>query len=144
MANFGGASSHNAQTTASKFFLNSLTYWSCSKNIWFEQYIWAVVVAQLVEQSLPMLEVRSPNPVIGTISIEHFLLSTVSKRNSLNIWKLFGLFWNMLLLVENSFGYILDHHCKIWATFNAIIWSHWQERKKWLPKNESDIITECI
>ena len=38
----------------------------------------AVVVAQLVEQSLPTPEVRSSNPVIGKIYIEH-LLSTVLK-----------------------------------------------------------------
>ena len=45
--------------------------------------IWAVVVAQLGEQSLPIPEVHSSNPVIGQIYIEHLftcLLSTVLKR----------------------------------------------------------------
>ena len=40
----------------------------------------AVVVAQLVERSLPTPEVRGSNPVIGKIYIEHCLLSTVKKR----------------------------------------------------------------
>ena len=31
----------------------------------------AVVVAQLVERSLPTLEVRGSNPVIGKLYIEH-------------------------------------------------------------------------
>ena len=39
----------------------------------------AVVVAQLVERSLPILEVRSLNPVIGKNLFGH-LLSTVFKR----------------------------------------------------------------
>ena len=39
----------------------------------------AVVVAQLVERSLPTPEDRSSNPVIGKIYIE-YLLSTVLKR----------------------------------------------------------------
>ena len=30
-------------------------------------YLWAVVVAQLVERSLPMPEVHGSNPVIGKI-----------------------------------------------------------------------------
>ena len=38
-----------------------------------------MVVAQLVERLLPTQEVRSLNPVIGKIYIEHFL-STVLKR----------------------------------------------------------------
>ena len=38
---------------------------------------WAVVVAQLVERSLPIPEVRGSNPVIGKKYIEHLLLSTV-------------------------------------------------------------------
>ena len=41
---------------------------------------WAVVVAQLVERLLPTPEVHGSNPVIGKIYIEHFLLSTVYKR----------------------------------------------------------------
>ena len=44
---------------------------------------WAVVVAQLVEWSLLIPEVRSSNPVIGKIYIEHLctrLLPTVLKR----------------------------------------------------------------
>ena len=40
----------------------------------------AMVVAQLVEQSLQTLEVRSSNPIIGIIFTEHSLLSTVLKR----------------------------------------------------------------
>ena len=43
----------------------------------------AVVVAQLVERSLPIQEVRGSIPVIGKIYIEHLftcLLSTVLKR----------------------------------------------------------------
>ena len=36
----------------------------------------AVVVAQLVEQLLPIPEVRGSNTVDGKIYIEHFLLST--------------------------------------------------------------------
>ena len=39
----------------------------------------AVVVAQLVGHLLPIPEVRSSNPVIGKIYIEHCLLSTVWK-----------------------------------------------------------------
>ena len=42
----------------------------------------AVVVAQLVERSLPTLEVRGSNPVIGKLLYRTFicLLSTVLKR----------------------------------------------------------------
>ena len=43
----------------------------------------AVVVAQLVERSLPVPEVRGSNPVMGKFYIEHLftcLLSTVLKR----------------------------------------------------------------
>ena len=43
----------------------------------------AVVVAQLVDWLLPIPEVRSSNPVIGKIYIEHLFtcfLSTVLKR----------------------------------------------------------------
>ena len=41
----------------------------------------AVVVAQLVEGSLPTPEVRGSNPVIGKLlNIEHCILSTVLKR----------------------------------------------------------------
>ena len=39
---------------------------------------WAVVVAQVVEQSLPTPEIRGSNPVIRKIYIEH-LLSIVLK-----------------------------------------------------------------
>ena len=39
----------------------------------------AVVVAQLVEQLLPILEVRCSNPVIGKIYIEHFTVNCVEK-----------------------------------------------------------------
>ena len=38
---------------------------------------WAVVVAQLVERSLPIPEVRSSNPVIGKNLLNICLLSTV-------------------------------------------------------------------
>ena len=44
---------------------------------------WAVVVAQLVERSLPIPEVRGSNPVIGKFYTEHLftcLLSTALKR----------------------------------------------------------------
>ena len=45
---------------------------------------WAVVVAQLVEQLLPIPEVRGSNPVIGKnlfISIEHlFTINCVLER----------------------------------------------------------------
>ena len=39
-----------------------------------------VVVAQLVERSLPIPEVRNLNAVIGKFFIEHCFLSTVLKR----------------------------------------------------------------
>ena len=39
----------------------------------------AVVVAQLVERSLPIPEVRGSNPVIGTKLLNIYLLSTVLK-----------------------------------------------------------------
>ena len=48
-----------------------------------KQQLREVVVAQLVERSLPIPEVRGSNPVIGKIYIEHLftcLLSTVLKR----------------------------------------------------------------
>ena len=44
---------------------------------------WLVVVAQLVERSLPIPKVRGSNPVIGKIYVEHLftcLLLTVLKR----------------------------------------------------------------
>ena len=43
---------------------------------------WEVVVAQLVERSLLISEVRGSTPVIGKIYIEHLfvLISTVLKR----------------------------------------------------------------
>ena len=41
---------------------------------------WAVVVAQLVERSLPIPEVRSSNPVIGKNLLNIYFLSTVLKR----------------------------------------------------------------
>ena len=41
---------------------------------------WAVAVAQLVEQSLTIPEVRSSNPVIGKIYIEHwFTVNCIEK-----------------------------------------------------------------
>ena len=40
---------------------------------------WAAVVAQLVERSLPIPEVRGSNPVIGKKFILNILLSTVLK-----------------------------------------------------------------
>ena len=41
---------------------------------------WAVVVAQLVELSLPIPEVQVSNPVIGKIYIEHlFTFSCIEK-----------------------------------------------------------------
>ena len=40
----------------------------------------AVVVAQLVERSLPTPEVRGSNPVIGKNLLNIYLLSTVLKR----------------------------------------------------------------
>ena len=43
-------------------------------------WLWAVVVAQLVEQSLPIPEVRGSSSVFSKIYIEHCLLSTVLKR----------------------------------------------------------------
>ena len=43
-------------------------------------YIWEVVVAQLVEQSLAIPEVCSLTPVIGKILLSICLLSTVLKR----------------------------------------------------------------
>ena len=43
-----------------------------------QQKVWAVIVAQMVEQSLPTLEVHFSNPVIGKIYIE-YLQSTVLK-----------------------------------------------------------------
>ena len=39
-------------------------------------------VAQLVERSLPTPEVRSSNPVIGEIFLQHCLLSTALKRQN--------------------------------------------------------------
>ena len=42
----------------------------------------AVVVAQLVDQLLPISEVRSSNPVIGKNYIEQCLLSTVLKTRN--------------------------------------------------------------
>ena len=44
---------------------------------------WAVVVAQLVERSLPITEVRGSNPVIGKIFILHKRSEWVSKAHSL-------------------------------------------------------------
>ena len=47
------------------------------------EIFWEVVVAQLVEQLLPIPEVHGSNPVFGKIHIEHLftcLLSTVLKR----------------------------------------------------------------
>ena len=41
---------------------------------------WEVVVAQLVERSLSMPEVRGSTPVIGKILLSICLLSTVLKR----------------------------------------------------------------
>ena len=47
-------------------------------NLWFKQIIsWAVVVAQLVERSLLIPEVRGSNPVIGKKLLNICLLSTV-------------------------------------------------------------------
>ena len=48
-----------------------------STKFWLD---WAVVVTQLVERSLPILEVCSSNPVIGIIYIEHLIIVTVLKR----------------------------------------------------------------
>ena len=42
--------------------------------------LWAVVVAQLAEQSLTTPEVLSLNTVIGKICIEHCLMSNALKR----------------------------------------------------------------
>ena len=42
---------------------------------------WAVVVAELVDQSLLTPDVRGSNPVIGKSYIEHCLRSTVLERH---------------------------------------------------------------
>ena len=49
---------------------------------WEVVVVWEVVVAQLVERSLSISEVRGSTPVIGKIYIEHLfvLISTVLKR----------------------------------------------------------------
>ena len=49
-----------------------------SKLLSIHCFIWAVVVAQLEEPSLPIPDVHGSNPVIGKIYIEHFL--SVLKR----------------------------------------------------------------
>ena len=42
--------------------------------------LWAVIVAQLVDQSLPTPEIRNSNPVIGKIYIERLLSIVLKKR----------------------------------------------------------------
>ena len=44
--------------------------------------IWAVVVAQLAEQSLPTPEIHSSHPVIALVFIEYFLtVNSIEKTN---------------------------------------------------------------
>ena len=43
--------------------------------------IWAVVVTQLVERSLPAPEVRGSNPVIGRIFIHLLTINCIEKTN---------------------------------------------------------------
>ena len=40
-----------------------------------QQKVWAVIVAQMVERSVPTLEVRGLIPVIGNIYIDRLLLT---------------------------------------------------------------------
>ena len=44
-----------------------IALWATFRSLWQQLFLqlWAVVVAQLVEQSLPKPEVRGSNPVIG-------------------------------------------------------------------------------
>ena len=42
--------------------------------------LWGVIVAQLVDQSLPTPEIRNSNPVIGKIYIERLLSIVLKKR----------------------------------------------------------------
>ena len=62
---------------------------------------WAGVVAQLVERSRPIPEVRGSNPAIGKIYIEYLftcLLSTVLKRG--REWPTFKNNNNMLIFCQ--------------------------------------------
>ena len=63
------ASNRVKNGTSEKIFTLKL-----SGNYLLEQ--WALVVAQLVERSLPITEVCSSNPAIGKIYVEQSLLST--------------------------------------------------------------------
>ena len=63
------ASNRVKNGTSEKIFTLKL-----SGNYLLEQ--WALVVAQLVERSLPITEVCSSNPAIGKIYVEKSLLST--------------------------------------------------------------------
>ena len=58
---------------------NSEQAFRYSKSVLTTTTIWAVVVAQLVERSLPTPEIRGSNPVIGKLLYQTFnCLSTVS------------------------------------------------------------------
>ena len=54
--------------------------WFCKMFYWVNRLRRAVVVAQLVERSLPIPEVRGSNPVIGKKIIEHlFTVNCIEK-----------------------------------------------------------------
>ena len=53
------------------------------------------------------------------------LANKFSLKNSLNIWRLCGLFGKKHFLIKNCCGYFFGNFMKILATFYYNIWSHW-------------------
>ena len=67
--------------------------------------IWAVVVAQLVEWSLPMSQVRGSNPIIGILLYQTFIcLEEIEKKQRTNIFaiKVYVLFCSVACLCSHS------------------------------------------
>ena len=86
----GSNRSTNWATTTSLlvFLCNEILIWGLNRNdlAYYSQSLlkqkietWAVVVAQLVEQSLPIIEVRGSNPVIGKKLYWIFTVNCIEK-----------------------------------------------------------------
>ena len=58
------------------------SYFCCIKDTYLENdnFLWAVVVAQLAERSLPTPEIRGSNPDIGNIS-NIFICQLLSRKD---------------------------------------------------------------
>ena len=113
--------------------------------------IWAVVVAQLVEWSLPMSQVHGSNPIIGILLYQTFIcLEEIEKKQRTNIFaiKVYVLFCCLSLFTFTSITFTStlssnNRHFKILfiiASFSVFIYPYFDlydlnSLTEWLLRN---------